>query len=125
MAPRSVIYLVSFLAIALALVGAYFAFKNDSAENERLTAETVATIENVDVRRAVDPIFGSESTVDISVTYRYEIDDQEYHQTTRLSKSQAEAFVPWSTAKVCFEPGNASTVKEGKLFPQSHKCGGD
>ncbi len=123
MRPRSAIYLVSFLAIMLALVGAYFAFKSDSAENERLTSGAVATIENVDARRAVDPIFGSEYTVDVSVTYKYVIDGQEYRRTTRLSKSEAERFVPWSTAKVCFDRGNTRSVDEGKLFLESHKCG--
>ena len=69
MRPKAFIYLLSFLAIMLALGGAYFSFRSESAENERLTSEAEATIENVDVRRAVNPVFGSEYTVDVSVTY--------------------------------------------------------
>src|SRR5687767_11981709 len=102
MRPRSVIYALSILVIASALVGAYFAFRSESAKNKRLTGEALATIENVDVRRAVDPIFGSEYTVDVSVTYAYEVNGQVYRRTMRISKSEANAFVPWSTAKVCF-----------------------
>src|SRR5215218_6568326 len=111
--PKSAIYVVSFLAITLAIGGAWLAYKRDYAANERLTEEAPATIENVDVRRAVSPIFGNEYTVDIAVTYKYEIDKQEYHQTTRLTSSEAEAFIPWSAAKVCFEPRNLESVAKG------------
>ncbi|MEP6703656.1 MAG: hypothetical protein ABJB34_02510 [Acidobacteriota bacterium] len=107
--PKSAIYVVAFLTITVALGGAWVAFKRDDAANARLTSEATATIENVDVRRAVNPIFGNEYTVDVAVTYKYEIDKQEYHQTARLSRSEAAAFTPWSTAKVCFDPGDEAT----------------
>lgn len=121
--PKSAIYVVSFLAITMAIGGAWVAFEGDYAANARLTSEATATIENVDVRRAVNPIFGNEYTVDVAVTYKYEIDKQEYHQTACLSSSEAVAFTPWSTAKVCFELGDEATVRKGKLFPKSHRCG--
>ena len=120
---RHKIYSISFVAIVLAFVGSYFAFIRDSVENAKLTTETEAAIENVDVRRAVNPIFGNEVTVDVSVTYKYTIDAREYRQTTRLSESEAGAFVPWGVAKVCFDPNDQRSIAEGKLFPRTHTCG--
>jgi hypothetical protein len=125
MRPKSAIYGASVFAIAIAVAGAYFAFQGDSIRNDRLTVESVATIESVDVRRGVDPIFGNEYTVDVSVTYRYEVDGHEYRGMTRLSRAEAESFVPWRTAKVCFEPGNFTTVEHPKLFPPNYNCGDD
>lgn len=125
MRPKTVIYLLSLLTIAVALVAGYLAFRNESAKNRLLDAEAPATVDNVDVRRATDPVFGFEHTVDVTVRYSYEIDGEKYERTTRLSKAEAKAFVPWGRGKVCYSQADRRSIEEGKLFPPGHRCGGD
>ena len=123
--PRTVIYILSVVTLALAVGGSFLAFKNESARNRALKFEAAATIDNVDVRRATDPVFGDEDTVDMSVRYSYEVNGNKYQRTTRLSKAQARAFVPWGRAKVCYAEGDKPSIEEGKLFPLDHQCGSD
>jgi hypothetical protein len=118
-----VIYAVAATGIVMALLGAFYSYKRESERNTRLKDEAPANTEQVDVRRAVSPIFGNEFTVDVSVRYKYEINGMHYEQTVRLSPSQAQAFVPWGSAKICYDPSDSSSIENGELFPNSHKCG--
>jgi hypothetical protein len=123
MSVRRVIYSFAALLIGLGIIGAYFAFRSDLARNHSLTKESMATIENVDVQRAVNPASGAEQTVGILVQYRYSVNGLDYRRTTTMSSLAAERFIPWGTAKVCYDPENLNTVEAGKLFPPTYKCG--
>ena len=125
MRPKTFVYLVCLVTVALALAGAYFTLKSDSAKDRLRDTEAPARIENVDVRRATDPVFGDEDTVDVTVTYSYDVAGEKYRRTRRLSKSEAQPFVPWGNAKVCYTPTDQRSIEEGKLFPSDHRCGGE
>jgi hypothetical protein len=123
--PKMTIFAVAFGLILFALIGAYFAFLREGKLNKKLTHETTARIDNVDVVRAVDPIFGSEYTAKTVLAFSYQIGERRYQRKAELSRSEAEQYVPWSIAKVCYEPTNFETIENPKLFPSSHQCGDD
>jgi hypothetical protein len=115
-----IIWSVGLAFIALVGVASYFAFLKDEGRHKRLTLEVPANITNVYERRAVNPTSGAEGTVDITVTYRYIIDDTEYKRTVRLSKSAGSFYREGQQAKVCYNPRNH---EEAELFPAAYKCG--
>jgi hypothetical protein len=118
---RDIIVWVLGLAF-IALVGgaSYFAFLKDEERHKRLTSEVPANVTNVYARRAVNPPSGSEGTLDITVTYKYVIDDTQYERTVRLSKSVGSFYREGQVAKVCY---NARNHGDAELFPASYKCG--
>ena len=120
--PRK-IYIVPFVVLLLAAIGSYFAFRQDDQRRRTLTTEAVANVTKTEVRRAADPIDGKEGSIDIVVTFEYEINGQKYERTVRKSKAEALPFVPWGKAKVCYDPENINTITEGELFPTSFICG--
>ena len=121
--PKSFIIIAASSCILVAVVGAYYLFLCERRERERLTSEIAAKVTNVDVRRAVNPVFGNEFTVDVTVAYTYEIEGEKYEQSATLTPLEAQDFVPWGLAKVFYNPAEDDTVKRGRLFPESHVCG--
>lgn len=107
--------------IAIAL--GYAAFRRELHKQRGLTSAAVAKIEKVEVQRTVDPVFGNERTAGILVFYSYDVDGAKYERQVRLSSAEGDAFVPWSTAKVCYDENDPSTISNGKLFPPKHTCG--
>jgi hypothetical protein len=115
-----IVWAVGLAFIAMVGVASYFAFLKDEERHQRLTSEVPASVTNVYVRRAVNPTSGSEGPVDITVTYKYVIDDTQYERTVRLSKSAGSFYRQGQVAKVCYNP---RTHEDAKLFPASYKCG--
>ena len=112
-----------FLVIVILLLGSYFAFRKETERRKGLIREVPANITKTDVRRSANPDTGQEQSVDVIVSYEYEVNGRKYEQTTRMSKTESLSFIPWGTAKVCYDPENAKTIEEPQLFPNGHECG--
>jgi hypothetical protein len=106
--------------IALVGVASYFAFLKDEERHKQLTAEVPATITNVYARRSENPTSGAENIVDISVSYKYVIEDKEYERKIVLGRAASGLYREGQPAKVCYEPQNHEAAE---LFTASHKCG--
>lgn len=115
--------IILFLIIPILLLGSYFAFRKEMEERKGLIHEAAVNITRTDVRRSVGPDTGQDYSVDVIVSYEYEINGHKYEKTTRMSKTESLSFIPWSTAKVCYDPKNPKTIEEPRLFPTSHECG--
>lgn len=119
--PRK-IWVILFLLIVMLLLGSYFAFRKETERRKGLIREVPANVTKTDVRRSADPETGQERSVDVIVSYEYEVDGRNYEKTTRMSRTESLSFIPWSTAKVCYDPENPKTIEEPQLFPNSHEC---
>jgi hypothetical protein len=123
--PKAAIYSIVAIVIIGSLATAYFVTVRDQSKDRRLISEALATIENVDAIRAYQPVDGYEYNVAVDVLFSYSIDEKQYRRTVRMRKVEASLFVPWGKAKVCYDPSDERTVENARLFPISHKCGGD
>lgn len=117
------LYLLVLSFLAVCLVGSYFAFISENKSRARFTSEASATITKTDVRRDVDPETGKEFSKDVLVSFQYEIDGTTYNRTLRKSKLESLSFVPWSRAKVCYDPNDHTTHDAALLIPEHHACG--
>lgn len=88
-----------------------------------MTHGASATIEKVDVQRAVSPDFGKESTVGVIVTFSYRIDEHAYERRIALDPAESARFAPWGQAKVCYDPEDIKTIDNARLFPAGYSCG--
>jgi hypothetical protein len=109
--------------IASGLIGAYFAFHKEEDSALRLDKEAQARVDNVEVVRGVDPVFGKEFTAYVVVTFSYEVNGTGYQRSAQLSSSAAAQYVPWSSAKVCYDPSDPATIENPRLFPSQYVCG--
>ncbi len=120
--PRR-IFIIPFVILTLAAIGSYFAFRLDGQRRRTLTTETLANVTKTEVRRAADPVDGKEESVDIVVTFEYEINGQRYERTVRKSKVESRSFVPWGKAKVCYDPADQLSIEKAELYSTDHVCG--
>ncbi len=116
-------YVVPIIVLLIALVGSYFALLRDESKRKSLMSEATARVTNTDVRRVTDPESGKEFSVDVLVTYEYEINGVRFEKNVRKSKVESSRFVPWGNAKVCYDPSNQETIQNAELFPLDHVCG--
>lgn len=114
---------VLFLLTVILLLGSYLAFRKETERRKGLIREVPANITKTDVRRSANPDTGQEQSVDVIVSYEYEVNGQIYERTTRMSKTESLSFIPWGKAKVCYDPDNPKTIEDPQLFPNSHECG--
>ena len=105
------------------LVGIYFEFLSNEQNRKQLTASVSARVEKTDIVRAVDPVFGSESTAYVVVDFSFTLDGKNYVRSARMNPAAARQFIPWNTAKVCYDPANPKTITEPQLFPEGYSCG--
>jgi hypothetical protein len=116
----TIVWVAGLTFIFIVGIASYFAFLTDEERHKRLTSEVPATVTNVYERRAVNPRSGAEGTVDITVTYKYVIEGQEYERTVRLSMLAGSAYREGQPAKVCYNPRKH---EEAELFPAAYRCG--
>lgn len=122
MMPKK-LYAIMLSILGLAMIGYYFAFLREEKRNSKLSAEVPAVVTATTNRRTSDPETGQERSVDVLVNFKYEIDGVKYEKTTRKSKIESLAFIPWERAKVCYDPNDLTTIENAELFPSNHKCG--
>ena len=116
----TIVWVIGLAFIAIVGIASYFAFLKDEETHKRLTSEVPATVANVYERRAVNPTSGAEGTVDVTMTYKYVIDDTAYERRVRLSRMARGVYREGQAAKVCY---NSRHHEEAELFPPSHRCG--
>ena len=117
------IYLLIFIVIALSILGYYSWHSRETRQLKRLTTEAPAAVTHTEVIRYVDPIFGNERSHDTDVSFEYEIAGMKYQRTVRMSKTEAQLFVPWGAAKVCYDPFDRKTIEQAAVFPSGYVCG--
>ncbi len=89
----------------------------------RLNTEAPAKIDHVETVRFVDPVFGNEKTAYVVVSFSFSVDNIGYQRVVKMDSAEAAQYVPWSNAKVCFDPSDPTTITEASLFPTAHACG--
>jgi len=121
--PKRLIFWGAMICISLSFIGLIFNYFRDRELLRRLTREAPATVEKVDVERAVTPDFAKEGTAGVVVTFVYKVDGHSYRNRTWLSVADAVQFTPWGPAKVCYDPEDIGTILSPKLFPATFPCG--
>lgn len=111
------------IPLLLGLTGIYLGYRDRVEKRTRLKNEAPAKIDNVETVRFVDPVFGNERTAHVVVSFSFSVDNIRYQGVVKMDSAEAAQYMPWSNAKVCFDPSDPTTITEAILFPSAHACG--